>query len=187
MAPKYAMAIGRVRDKGFRVTKHKVIVLKEMQGARGKSCLVVSIIFVNDSSPFAPPSLHRRRWSRLDGRGCNTNTSNSFARWCVKSPASRLTRSAASSCWRSPRTKDVSSSPRSVWELTSAERESAKKCKRFFKRKGKRPALSSKEVKRNVVDSLFIIQWNVIHRNVTHRNVSGFGRWKPPFFAPCFD
>ena len=24
MAPKYAMAIGRVRDKGFRVTKHKV-------------------------------------------------------------------------------------------------------------------------------------------------------------------
>ena len=26
MAPKYAMAIGRVRDKGFRVTKHKAPV-----------------------------------------------------------------------------------------------------------------------------------------------------------------
>merc|ERR1711862_691309 len=70
------------------------------------------------------------------------------------------------------RTKDVSSSPRSVWELTSAERESAKKCKRFFKRKGKRPALSSKEAKRDVVDSLNFSSYNGMSYTGMFRDVS---------------
>merc|ERR1712105_147316 len=87
-------------------------------------------------------------------------------------------------------TKDVSSSPRSVWELTSAERESAKKCKRFFKRKGKQPALSSKEVKRNVVDSLDFSSYN----GMSYTGMSHTGMFRDLsdenhllFFAPCFD
>ena len=46
MAPKYAMAIGRVRDKGFRVTKHKVSVKRG-----GKNSLVVLNFVIDSSSP----------------------------------------------------------------------------------------------------------------------------------------
>merc|ERR1712243_479210 len=54
MAPKYAMAIGRVRDKGFRVTKHKAPVKpSRRKGVQHKHVKFVRDL-VRDIAGFAP-------------------------------------------------------------------------------------------------------------------------------------
>merc|ERR1712136_515919 len=54
MAPKYAMAIGRVRDKGFRVTKHKAPVKpSRRKGVQHKHVKFVREM-VREIAGFAP-------------------------------------------------------------------------------------------------------------------------------------
>merc|ERR1712126_446197 len=54
MAPKYAMAIGRVRDKGFRVTKHKAPVKpSRRKGVQHKHVKFVRDL-VREIAGFAP-------------------------------------------------------------------------------------------------------------------------------------